>query len=240
MIACQGVRKFFGSFEVLKRVNLEVERGEVLCIVGPSGGGKSTFLRTLNGLEKFEAGRIRMGDIELPGTRREVKEIRREVGMVFQSFNLFPHMTIRRNVALAPVRARGLSWRDANERSERLLARVHIADQADKYPSQISGGQQQRAAIARALAMEPRILLFDEPTSSLDPEMVKEVLEVMRELAHTGITMIVVTHELGFARAVANHVAFMADGMLVDKPPLGDFFGRPADPRLSAFLSKVL
>ncbi len=201
MIACQGVRKFFGSFEVLKRVNLEVERGEVLCIVGPSGGGKSTFLRTLNGLEKFEAGRIRIGDIELPGTRREVI---------------------------------------ANERSERLLARVHIADQADKYPSQISGGQQQRAAIARALAMEPRILLFDEPTSSLDPEMVKEVLEVMRELAHTGITMIVVTHEMGFAREVADHVAFMADGMLVDKAPPGDFFGRPADPRLSAFLSKVL
>jgi ABC-type polar amino acid transport system ATPase subunit len=240
MIACHGVRKFFGSFEVLKCVDLEVERGEVLCIVGPSGGGKSTFLRTLNALETFETGRIRIGDIELPGTRREVMEIRREVGMVFQSFNLFPHMTIRRNVALAPVRARGLSWREANERSERLLARVHIADQADKYPSQISGGQQQRAAIARALAMEPKILLFDEPTSSLDPEMVKEVLEVMRELAHTGITMIVVTHEMGFAREVADHVAFMADGMLVDKAPPGDFFGRPADPRLSAFLSKVL
>ena len=240
MIACQGVRKFFGSFEVLKRVNLKVARGEVLCIVGPSGGGKSTFLRTLNALETFEAGRIRIGDIELPGSRREVMEIRREVGMVFQSFNLFPHMTIRRNVALAPVRARGLSWREANERSERLLARVHIADQADKYPSQISGGQQQRAAIARALVMEPKILLFDEPTSSLDPEMVKEVLEVMRELAHTGITMIVVTHEMGFAREVADHVAFMADGTLVDKAPPGDFFDRPADPRLSAFLSKVL
>jgi ABC-type polar amino acid transport system ATPase subunit len=240
MIVCQDVQKFFGSFQVLKRVNLKVERGEVLCIVGPSGGGKSTFLRTLNALEKFEAGRIRIGDIELPGTRREVIEIRREVGMVFQSFNLFPHMTIRRNVALAPVRARGLSWREANERSERLLARVHIADQADKYPSQISGGQQQRAAIARALAMEPKILLFDEPTSSLDPEMVQEVLEVMRQLAHTGITMIVVTHEMGFAREVADHVVFMADGALVHKAPPGEFFDRSADPRLSSFLSKVL
>jgi ABC-type polar amino acid transport system ATPase subunit len=240
MIVCAGVQKFFGSFEVLKRVNLEVARGEVLCIVGPSGGGKSTFLRTLNALERFEAGRIRIGDVELPGTRREVMEIRREVGMVFQSFNLFPHMTVRRNVALAPVRARGLSWRDANERSERLLARVHIVDQADKYPGQISGGQQQRVAIARALAMEPKILLFDEPTSSLDPEMVQEVLEVMRELAHTGITMIVVTHEMGFAREVADHVAFMVDGVLVDKAPPDEFFDAPSDPRLRSFLSKVL
>jgi len=190
VIVCEDVQKSFGRFEVLKRVNLKVARGEVFCIVGPSGGGKSTFLRTLNALETFDAGRIRIGNIELPSTRREVIEIR--VGMVFQNFNLFPHMTVRRNVALGPVRARGLSWRDSNERSERLLTRVHIADQADKYPGQISGGQQQRAAIARALAMEPKILLFDEPTSSLDPEMVQEVLQVMRELAHTGITMIVV------------------------------------------------
>jgi general L-amino acid transport system ATP-binding protein len=240
MIVCEDVQKFFGSFEVLKRVNLEVARSEVLCIIGPSGGGKSTLLRTLNGLEKFEAGRVRIGDIGLPGTRREVLEIRREVGMVFQNFNLFPHMTVRRNVALAPVRARGLSWREANERAERLLARVHIVDQADKHPSQISGGQQQRVAIARALAMEPKILLFDEPTSSLDPEMVQEVLEVMRELAHTGITMVVVTHEMGFAREVADHVAFMVDGMLVHAAPPGEFFDHPSDPRLSSFLSKVL
>jgi ABC-type polar amino acid transport system ATPase subunit len=240
MIVCEGVQKFFGRFEVLRRVSLEVARGEVLCIVGPSGGGKSTFLRTLNALEAFDAGRIRIGDIELPGTRREVLGIRREVGMVFQSFNLFPHMTVRRNVALPPVRSRGLSWRDANERAERLLARVQIADQADKYPGQISGGQQQRAAIARALAMEPKILLFDEPTSSLDPEMVQEVLEVMRSLAHTGITMVVVTHEMGFAREAADHVVFMADGVLLHKAPPGEFFDRPTDPRLSAFLSKVL
>jgi general L-amino acid transport system ATP-binding protein len=240
MIVCEGVQKFFGSFEVLKRVNLKVARGEVFCIVGPSGGGKSTFLRTLNGLETFEAGRIRIDNIELPGTRQEVIQIRREVGMVFQNFNLFPHMTVRRNVALAPVRARGLSWRDANERSERLLARVHIADQANKYPGQISGGQQQRAAIARALAMEPKILLFDEPTSSLDPEMVQEVLQVMRELAHTGITMVVVTHEMGFAREVADHAAFMAEGMLLHAAPPSEFFDCSTDPRLISFLSKVL
>jgi len=160
--------------------------------------------------------------------------------MVFQSFNLFPHMTVRRNVALPPVRSRRLSWREANERAERLLARVHIADQADKYPGQISGGQQQRAAIARALAMEPKILLFDEPTSSLDPEMVQEVLEVMRSLAHTGITMVVVTHEMGFAREVADHVVFMTDGVLLHKAPPDEFFDRPADPRVTSFLSKVL
>ena len=189
---CEDVRKFFGKFEVLKGVNVAIARGEVVCIVGPSGGGKSTFLRTLNALETFDSGRIRIDGIELPGTRREILKVRREVGMVFQSFNLFPHMTVRRNLALAPVRARGASWRDANERAERLLARVHIFDQIDKYPSQLSGGQQQRVAIARALAMEPKILLFDEPTSSLDPEMVQEVLEVMRELTHTGITMVVV------------------------------------------------
>jgi ABC-type polar amino acid transport system ATPase subunit len=240
VIVCEGVQKFFGRFEVLRRVSLTVARGEVLCIIGPSGGGKSTFLRTLNALEAFDAGRIRVAGIELPGTRRQVLGIRREVGMVFQSFNLFPHMTVRRNVALAPVRSRGLSWSEANVRAERLLARVHIADQADKYPGQISGGQQQRAAIARALAMEPKILLFDEPTSSLDPEMVQEVLEVMRSLAHTGITMVVVTHEMGFAREVADHVVFMVDGILLHKAPPGEFFDRPADPRLSAFLSKVL
>ena len=239
-IVCAGVQKFFGAFEVLKGVDLEVLRGEVSCIIGPSGGGKSTLLRTLNGLESFDAGRIRIVDIELPGTRREVLEVRREVGMVFQNFNLFPHMTVRRNVALAPVRARGLSWREANERAELLLARVHIAEQADKYPSQLSGGQQQRVAIARALAMEPKILLFDEPTSSLDPEMVQEVLEVMRELAHTGITMVVVTHEMGFAREVADHIAFMADGMLIHRAPPAAFFAGGTDPRVAAFLSKVL
>ena len=240
MIVCKGVRKFFGAFEALKGVSLEVARGEVLCIIGPSGGGKSTFLRTLNGLESFDAGRICIDQIELPGTHREILEVRREVGMVFQSFNLFPHMTVRRNVALAPVRGRGLSWAEANTRAERLLARVGIFDQIDKYPSQLSGGQQQRVAIARALAMEPKVLLFDEPTSSLDPEMVQEVLEVMRELAHTGITMLVATHEMGFAREIADHVAFMVDGTLLHLAPPREFFDHPSDPRLNSFLSKVL
>jgi ABC-type polar amino acid transport system ATPase subunit len=239
-IACEAVRKFFGAFEALRGVSLEVDRGEVLCIIGPSGSGKSTFLRTLNGLEPFDAGRIRIGDVELPASRREILQIRREVGMVFQSFNLFPHMTVRRNVALAPVRARGLPWAEANDRAERLLRRVGISDQIDKYPSQLSGGQQQRVAIARALAMEPKILLFDEPTSSLDPEMVQEVLQVMRELAHTGITMLIATHEMGFAREVADHVAFMAEGRLLHMAPPQQFFRHPSDPRLQAFLSKVL
>jgi ABC-type polar amino acid transport system ATPase subunit len=240
MIACRDVRKFYGPFEALSGVSLDVARGEVLCIIGPSGGGKSTLLRTLNGLEPFDAGHIRVDEIELPGTRRQIVELRREVGMVFQNFNLFPHMTVRRNVALAPVRARGLSWQEANERAERLLARVGIIDQIDKYPGQLSGGQQQRVAIARALAMEPKVLLFDEPTSSLDPEMVQEVLQVMRELTHTGITMLVATHEMGFAREVADHVGFMVSGKLVHLAPPREFFERPADPRIGAFLSKVL
>jgi ABC-type polar amino acid transport system ATPase subunit len=240
MIACEGVRKFFGAFEALRGVTLEVARGEVLCIVGPSGGGKSTLLRTINALEPVDAGRIRVGNIELPANRREILELRRDVGMVFQNFNLFPHMTVRRNVALAPVRARGLSWLDANARAERLLARVGIFDQVQKYPSQLSGGQQQRVAIARALAMEPKVLLFDEPTSSLDPEMVQEVLQVMRELAHTGITMLVATHEMGFAREVADHVAFIAEGKMIHFAPPEEFFDRPSDARVSAFLSKLL
>ncbi len=240
MILCEGVQKFFGRFQALKGVDLAVARGEVLCVVGPSGGGKSTFLRTLNGLEDIDAGRIRVDATELPGTRRDILRIRRKVGMVFQSFNLFPHMTVRRNVALGPIRARGLSVAEANERAERLLARVRIFDQADKYPSQLSGGQQQRVAIARALAMEPKVLLFDEPTSALDPEMVQEVLEVMRELAHTGITMIVVTHEMGFAREVADRVVFMADGTIAHIAPPKAFFDNPSEPRLNSFLSKVL
>jgi ABC-type polar amino acid transport system ATPase subunit len=191
-------------------------------------------------VKAFDAGRIRIDQIEVPESRREILEVRREVGMVFQSFNLFPHMTVRRNVALAPVRGRGLSWVEANVRAERLLARVGIFDQIDKYPSQLSGGQQQRVAIARLLAMEPKVLLFDEPTSSLDPEMVQEVLEVMCELAHTGITMLVATHEIGFAREIADHVGFMVDGTLLHPAAPKEFFDRPSDPRLNSFLSKVL
>ena len=239
-LGCEKVSKRFGAFQAIQDVDLQIFRGEVFCIVGPSGGGKSTLLRMLNGLETFDSGKIRVGTIDLPGTRREVMQVRRDVGMVFQSFNLFPHMTVRRNVALAPVRARGLSWSVANARAERLLARVRILDQSGKYPSQLSGGQQQRAAIARALAMEPKILLFDEPTSSLDPEMVQEVLEVMRELAHTGITMVVVTHEMGFAREVADRVAFMADGRLIEVASPKQFFTQAEDPRVTSFLAKIL
>ncbi len=239
-IVCENVHKFYGAFEALKGVSLDAARGEVVCIIGPSGSGKSTLLRTLNGLELFDEGRIRIGDVDLPGTRQQILEIRREVGMVFQSFNLFPHMTVRRNVALAPVRSRGLSWKEANERAERLLRRVGIVDQVEKYPDQLSGGQQQRVAIARALAVEPQVLLFDEPTSSLDPEMVQEVLQVMRQLAHTGITMLVATHEMGFAREVADRVGFMDEGRLLHIAPPREFFENSIDGRLSAFLSKVL
>ena len=240
IIECHEVRKSFGVVEVLKGVSFEIGRGEVVVIVGASGSGKSTILRTLNGLERISAGRIIVDGKTVPGPRADLDEIRREVGFVFQSFNLFPHLTIRRNVTLAPMKARGLSVKEADARAERLLERVGIVDQIDKYASQLSGGQQQRVAIARALAMEPRILLFDEPTSALDPEMVSEVLDVMRELASTGITMLVVTHEMGFAREVADRVFFMADGQLVEKADPATFFSAPEDPRLQAFLSKVL
>jgi len=240
IISCRDVRKSFGAFEVLKGVNFDIKKGEVVVIVGASGSGKSTILRTLNGLESVSSGQITIDGFHFPGTRKELAEIRREVGFVFQNFNLFPHLTIRRNVTLAPMRARGLSRQEAEDRAEKLLERVGIVDQIDKYASQLSGGQQQRVAIARALAMEPRILLFDEPTSALDPEMVSEVLDVMRELAHTGITMLVVTHEMGFAREVADRVFFMADGQLVEQAEPSEFFGNPKDPRLKTFLSKVL
>ena len=240
IITCRDVRKRFGRFEALRGVSLSVMSGDVICIVGPSGGGKSTFLRTLNGLERFESGTVVIDGIHLPGSKRNIEMIRREVGMVFQSFNLFPHLSVRQNITLAPITARGLRKDEANERARLLLERVGIADQIDKYPAQLSGGQQQRVAIARALAMEPRVLMFDEPTSALDPEMIKEVLDVMRELAHTGITMLVVTHEMGFAREVADRILFMANGqMLVDAPP-EKFFDSPTDERLVLFLSKVL
>jgi len=240
IIVCRDVRKRFGKFEALKGVSTEVRTGEVVCVVGPSGGGKSTFLRTLNGLETLDGGEIVVDGIHLPGRKRDIERIRREVGMVFQSFNLFTHMSVRENLTLAPITARGLSKREANERAERLLERVGIGDQIDKYPSQLSGGQQQRVAIARALAMEPRVMLFDEPTSALDPEMIKEVLDVMRELAVSGMTMLVVTHEMGFAREAADRVLFMAEGkILVDTSP-DRFFNEPSDPRQTSFLSKVL
>jgi ABC-type polar amino acid transport system ATPase subunit len=240
IIACEGLVKRYGEFIALRGIDLRVRRGEVVCIVGPSGGGKSTLLRTLNALEAIDSGAIVIDGIRLPGSRRDVLDVRREVGMVFQSFNLFPHMTVRRNVALAPMRARGISREEANARAERLLARVGIADQIDKYPEQLSGGQQQRVAIARALAMEPRIMLFDEPTSALDPEMVSEVLAVMREMVGTGMTMVVVTHELGFAREAADRILFMVDGAVVVDAPPAAFFGNATDGRVASFLSKML
>ena len=239
-ILCRGVVRRYGGFAALRGVDLSVRPGEVVCIVGPSGGGKSSLLRCLNALEPIDGGSIVVDGVHLPGSRADIRRIRRDVGMVFQSFNLFPHMTVRRNVALAPMRARGVPRRDAEARAERLLARVGIADQIDKYPEQLSGGQQQRVAMARALAMEPRIMLFDEPTSALDPEMVNEVLEAMRELARSGMTMVIVSHELGFAREVADRIVFMAEGMIaVDATP-SEFFAASGDSRLAAFLAKVL
>jgi ABC-type polar amino acid transport system ATPase subunit len=240
IICCEALTRRYGAFTALDSVDFRVGRGEVVCIVGPSGGGKSTLLRTINGLESFDEGSIVVDGIRLPGSRGDVTRIRREVGMVFQSFNLFPHMTVRRNVALAPMRARGASRDEANARAERLLRRVGIADQIDKYPEQLSGGQQQRVAIARALAMEPRVMLFDEPTSALDAEMVSEVLQVIRELVGTGMTMVIVTHELGFAREAANRIVFMEKGTIAVEAPPRQFFAHTTDSRLAAFLSKVL
>jgi ABC-type polar amino acid transport system ATPase subunit len=240
IIRCEALTRRYGSFTALESVDFRVRRGEVVCIVGPSGGGKSTLLRTINGLESFDEGSIVVDGIRLPGSRGDVTRIRREVGMVFQSFNLFPHMTVRRNVALAPMRARGVSRDEANARAERLLRRVGIADQIDKYPEQLSGGQQQRVAIARALAMEPRVMLFDEPTSALDAEMVSEVLQVIREMVGTGMTMVIVTHELGFAREAADRIVFMESGTIAVEAPPADFFANTTDRRLASFLSKVL
>jgi ABC-type polar amino acid transport system ATPase subunit len=240
IVHCTNVSKRYGSFLALKNVSLEVFKGEVVCVVGPSGGGKSTFLRTINGLESFDSGTVCFDGITIPGPARNVRLIRREVGMVFQNFNLFPHMTVRKNLILAPIRARRVSYDEATERAERLLKRVGIENQIDKYPDQLSGGQQQRVAIARALAMEPKVMLFDEPTSALDPEMVKEVLEVVRELAAGGMTMIIVTHEIGFAREISSRMVFMMDGAIVVESPPNKFFESTVEPRLKSFLSKVL
>jgi ABC-type polar amino acid transport system ATPase subunit len=240
VIRCTDIVKRYGAFTALKNVSTSVRAGEVVCVIGPSGSGKSTLLRTMNGLETIDGGEIAILGHQLPGPRRELELIRRQVGMVFQNFNLFGHMSIRENLVLAPMSARGISRADADATAERLLARVGIAEQIDKYPAQLSGGQQQRVAIARALAMEPKIMLFDEPTSALDPEMVNEVLDVMKDLATGGMTMVVVTHEMGFAREVGDRILFMADGqLLVDAPP-AEFFAAPSDERQRTFLSKVL
>jgi polar amino acid transport system ATP-binding protein/general L-amino acid transport system ATP-binding protein len=239
IIEIRGVRKSFGPFRALDGVDLVVEEGEVLVVIGRSGSGKSTLIRCLNQLEAHDSGTIGVHGLDA-SQPSQLRRIRTEAGMVFQSFNLFPHMSVLRNVALAPVRVRGLSWAEANDRARKLLARVGLAEQIDKYPNQLSGGQQQRVGIARALAMEPKVLLFDEPTSALDPEMVGEVLEVIQQLARTGVTMVVVTHEMGFARRVADRVAFIDAGKIVEIGPPGEIFDAPRDPRLQTFLKSIL
>ncbi|MEV4415642.1 amino acid ABC transporter ATP-binding protein [Catellatospora sp. NPDC049609] len=240
LIVLDAVNKWFGDLHVLRDVSLTVDRGEVVVVIGPSGSGKSTLCRAVNRLETINSGSIRFDGRELPDEGRALARLRSEVGMVFQSFNLFAHMSVLENVMLGPVKVRKESKAVARERALSLLDRVGIANQADKLPVQLSGGQQQRAAIARALAMQPKAMLFDEPTSALDPEMVGEVLDVMTSLAKEGMTMIVVTHEMGFARAAADRVAFMADGQLVEQAPPAEFFGNPKSERARDFLSKVL
>ena len=239
IIVARNVDKRFGTFYALRGVSASFSEGQVTAIIGPSGSGKSTFLRTLNRLETHDSGEITIDGIELNDDLKNLDTIRREVGMVFQSFNLFSHLTILKNVALAPMRVRKMSKADAEAKALALLERVGLRNQAHKYPVQLSGGQQQRVAIARALAMDPKVLLFDEPTSALDPEMVNEVLSVMRELAHTGITMLVVTHEMGFAREVAERVIFFDEGVILEDTTPQAFFTNPDHERAQAFLSQV-
>ena len=240
MIACEGVEKWFGGFQALKGIDLEVARREVVVVIGPSGSGKSTLIRCINRLEKHERGRIVVDGIEMTDDIRNIQEIRREVGMVFQQFNLFPHLTALENVTLAPRQVRRWPKAKAEEVAMEVLRRVHIPEQAHKFPGQLSGGQQQRVAIARALAMQPKVMLFDEPTSALDPEMIHEVLDAMKELAQSGMTMIVVTHEMGFAREVADRVVFMADGEIVEVGTPEHFFTDPTEARTRTFLSQIL
>jgi general L-amino acid transport system ATP-binding protein len=235
-----GVHKWFGAFHVLRNIDLTVRRGERIVICGPSGSGKSTLIRCINGLEQHQRGQIIVDGVELTSDLKRIETVRRDVGMVFQQFNLFPHLTILENCALAPIWVKKLPKRQAEEIAMRLLTRVKIPEQAGKYPGQLSGGQQQRVAIARALSMNPKIMLFDEPTSALDPEMVKEVLDTMIELAHDGMTMIVVTHEMGFARQIADRVVFMDNGEIVEINAPGAFFEHPQHERTKLFLSQIL
>ena len=237
-VRMEGVDKWYGTFQALKNVDLMVASGERIVICGPAGSGKSTLIRCINQLETIQKGRIFVDGIELSG-RRNVDAIRHEVGMVFQQFNLFPHLTVLENCTLAPMKARGMRREEAEATARRYLERVHIPEQAGKYPAQLSGGQQQRVAIARALCMSPKVMLFDEPTSALDPEMVKEVLDTMIDLAREGMTMLVVTHEMNFARSVADRVIFMDDGEIVEVAPPDAFFGAPQHERTRAFLGQL-
>jgi general L-amino acid transport system ATP-binding protein len=240
MIELQSVDKWYGDFHVLKSVDLRVGKGEKVVVCGPSGSGKSTMIRCINRLEEHQRGRIIVAGIELTSDVKNVEAIRREVGMVFQQFNLFPHLTVLQNLTLAPIWVRRMRKQEAEETARYYLERVRIADQADKYPGQLSGGQQQRVAIARSLCMKPEIMLFDEPTSALDPEMIKEVLDVMVQLANEGMTMVCVTHEMGFARTVADLMVFMDRGEIVERAPPKDFFSAPASERTRTFLSQIL
>ena len=240
MIICRDVHKWYGEFHARRGITTTVKKGEVVVAFGPSGSGKSTFIRTINRLEEHQRGDIIVDGIELTNDVRNIDAIRRDVGMVFQSFNLFPHLTVMRNITLAPVRVRHLPAREAEGIAMELLNRVGIPDQADKYPSQLSGGQQQRVAIARALAMQPNIMLFDEPTSALDPEMIKEVLDVMQELAESGMTMIVVSHEMGFAREVSDRMMMFDSGVIVEEGPPEQIFEDPQSDRTKLFLSQIL
>jgi general L-amino acid transport system ATP-binding protein len=239
-VQLSGVDKFYGAFQALSQVDLEVRKGEKIVICGPSGSGKSTLIRCINRLEPHDCGRIVVNGIEVTSDPRAIQDVRLEVGMVFQQFNLFPHLTIIENCMLAPQLTRGLTKARAEKLALRFLERVHIGEQALKYPSQLSGGQQQRVAIARALCMEPPIMLFDEPTSSLDPEMINEVLQVMEDLANDGMTMICVTHEMGFARRVANRCVFMDKGEIVEIAPAQEFFESPRSERLRSFIAQIL
>ncbi|MGE7368984.1 amino acid ABC transporter ATP-binding protein [Neorhizobium sp. NPDC001467] len=240
MITMAGVGKWYGAFQALDNINMSVTKGEKIVLCGPSGSGKSTLIRCINHLEAYQKGEIHVGGLLLRDQTKTIDAVRREVGMVFQQFNLFPHLTVLQNCMLAPVKALGLDKAEAEERARQLLERVKISEQAEKYPAQLSGGQQQRVAIARAVCMRPKVMLFDEPTSALDPEMVKEVLDTMIALAEEGMTMICVTHEMGFARQVADRVIFMASGAIVEEAAPADFFSDPKHERTRKFLGEIL
>ncbi len=240
LVALDGVNKWFGELHVLQDIDLHIERGEVVVVIGPSGSGKSTLCRAINRLEPINEGTIHLDGRPLPEEGKQLAELRAEVGMVFQAFNLFAHKTVLDNVTLGPIKVRKQGASEARQEAKKLLERVGVGEQADKYPAQLSGGQQQRVAIARALAMQPKVMLFDEPTSSLDPEMIKEVLDVMVELAKDGMTMVVVTHEMGFARTAANRVIFMDEGKIVEEATPEEFFTNPKTDRAKDFLGKIL
>ncbi|MBE6740255.1 MAG: amino acid ABC transporter ATP-binding protein [Ruminococcaceae bacterium] len=240
LIKVEDLKKSFGSNNVLKGINTDIKRGEVVCIIGASGSGKSTFLRCLNLLEEPSGGNIIFDEVNITDPKTDINLHRQKMGMVFQQFNLFPHMTVLKNMTIAPIKVLGIAKEEAEERAMNLLERVGLADRADSYPSQLSGGQKQRVAIVRALCMQPEVMLFDEPTSALDPEMVGEVLDVMKQLAAEGMTMVVVTHEMGFAREVADRVIFIDEGVITEEAAPDEFFGNPKSARLKDFLSKVL